>query len=101
MHLPAGLRGPSENQAAGDELRDDGGTKATRSCEQSGLSVSFSILSHYFATSSASFHTLGLDYFQSAVPKTTPKKQQQQPQVLDQSKGAAPVIQSRREDSKL
>lgn len=61
MHLPVGISGPSEHKAAGDELREDGGTKALRSCEQSGLPGSFSILSHYFPTSSASFHTLSPD----------------------------------------
>lgn len=57
VHLPVGIGGPSEDKAAGDELRDDGGTKALRSTEQSGLAGSFSILAHYFATSSASFRT--------------------------------------------
>lgn len=55
VHLPLGIRGPSEDKAAGDELRDDSGTKALRSSEQSGLAGSFSILAHYFPTSSASF----------------------------------------------
>lgn len=57
VHLPLGIRGPSEDKAAGNELRDDSGTKALRSSEQSGLAGSFSILAHYFPTSSASFHT--------------------------------------------
>lgn len=57
-NLPVGVSGPSEDKAAGDELRDDGGTKALRSCEQSGLAGSFSILAHYFPTSSASFRAL-------------------------------------------
>lgn len=75
VHLPVGISQPSENKAAGDELRDDGGTKASRSCEQSELSGSFSILSHYFPTSSASFHTLSLEYF-TAFQEHTWKKQQ-------------------------
>lgn len=61
VHLPVGISGPSEDKAAGDELRDDSGTKALRSSEQSGLAGSFSILAHYFPTSSASFHTLNPD----------------------------------------
>ena len=59
-HLPLGSAGPAEDKAAGDELRDDRGAEARSSSEQSGLSggfSSFSILAHYFATSSASFHT--------------------------------------------
>lgn len=62
QHLPVGVGAPSEEKAAGDELRDDSGARASRSCEQSGLAGSFSILAHYFATSSASFRanlTLG------------------------------------------
>lgn len=55
MHLPVGIGGPSEDKAAGDELRDDSGAQALCSSEQSGLAGSFSILAHYFATSSASF----------------------------------------------
>lgn len=55
QHLPVRIRGPREDKAAGDELRDDSGTKASRSSEQSGLAGGFSILAHYFPTSSASF----------------------------------------------
>lgn len=55
VHLPVGIGGPSEDKAAGDELRDDSGAQALCSSEQSGLAGSFSILAHYFATSSASF----------------------------------------------
>lgn len=55
VRLPVGVGGPSEDKAAGDELRDDSGAQASCSSEQSGLAGSFSILAHYFATSSASF----------------------------------------------
>lgn len=64
-NLPVGTERPSEDEAAGDELREDGGAEALRSSEQSGLSGSFSILAHYFPTSSASFHTLDLDFEQN------------------------------------
>lgn len=78
MHLPVGIRGPSEDKAAGDELWDDSGTKALRSSEQSGLASSFSILAHYFPTSSASFHTLEADFNSllrsAASTPATPKK---------------------------
>lgn len=93
MHLPVGIRGPSEDKAAGDELRDDSGTKALRSSEQSGLAGSFSILAHYFATSSASFHTLNLDYFNSLVKPGTEKKQNKidllDPKLQHESAGRA------------
>lgn len=100
MHLPVSIRGPSEDKAAGDELRDDSGTKALRSCEQSGLAGSFSILAHYFPTSSASFHTLDLD-FNSLV-----KIHRCDPVALNVSLAAEReahrlVIQSHRRDLKL
>lgn len=56
-HLPLAARRPGEDKAAGKKLRDESGTKALRSSEQSGLPGSFSILAHYFPTSSASFET--------------------------------------------
>lgn len=104
VHLPVGIRGPSEDKAAGDELRDDSGTKALRSSEQSGLAGSFSILAHYFPTSSASFQT---SWTWTALSRR--KKKRQESTVSSRSfetslRGEGRrvrVIQSHRRDLKL
>lgn len=62
MHVPVVFTGPRKDKAAGNKLRDDSGTKALRSSEQSGLASSFSILAHYFPTSSASFRADRSDF---------------------------------------
>lgn len=56
-HLPVGTGRPGEDEAAGQELRDESRTEARRSSEQSGLPGRLSIPAHHFPTSSASFGT--------------------------------------------